>query len=751
MAEHKPQGSLSHSTLRSHASMRGLLLAEVGDSMVELDISGGGSGFKEGQRINFATMTPGINSSQGRAPPDLARHGTLLTIGATPERNAAELKSILGNSHARLKPGSSLLPDQGRRVHNLDDDATGGVSLEQAKPRARVEVDIVLRSNTCVQGGYLQGHVKIRIRKRARKEAMILISGGKVRVVGFECISNEGERHAFYQYSEPLANISTRWRLGARPPFSMLLPLSSDHGTPKGIFPTQSGAPYAILPCQDQSTSQRSIAHFYPFQNSLYGGAGKLTLTASIHRLHWIAGQQCLVNIQVTNDTKKTVKSLTLSLLRSTIVFKPHPHLDALPGGVSHGMDPDACQTSTTQKNIAESTLEMGQRGARGHASAKGWWTGVRPGERQEFAHFILIPPDALSVTRGRLLEVEHSLRVLPIRIVNFLSVDPPPSTPLPGRGGGLRRSDTALVAETYIAAQAQHTAHTRPVVRDLFGSASAESGNGGWKKGGGQEDMTLDCGLGIEDLANPTLQDNSVPHAQADNGYGDNALRFSDLYYQTAHESATGQPTDQPGLDRSSAEQKTDNSELEAADTHERRPNRPHGLSSFARRVQEKLDAISQVPVDGTVLDIPPPIPAHSSASEHHTAPALPDANTSTVELGLKTSATYVAGGNGHGSAFLVASVRGSRMLPKPPGGPEDAGGDGFATLQKLAEIGANDRNEDHEPKACTKAVASEETQEKLSISADSLSHVGETTIAPPPLIQRKIRELEERTRMAG
>jgi len=120
------------------------------------------------------------------------------------------------------------------------------------------------------------------------------------------------------------------------------------------------------------------------------GGTGKVTLTATLHRSHWIAGQQCCVKVNVTNATKKAIKSLTLSLVRCTVVFKPDARLDAVNDDLN--MDPDACQTSTTQKVVAESILEPGQRGARGYASAKGWWAGVRPGEDAGFFHFIQLP-----------------------------------------------------------------------------------------------------------------------------------------------------------------------------------------------------------------------------------------------------------------------------------------------------------------------------------------------------------------------
>lgn len=124
-------------------------------------------------------------------------------------------------------------------------------------------------------------------------------------------------------------------------------------------------------------------------------------------------------------------------------------------------MDVDSRRTSVTSKQIAESVLEMGQSRAKGHASAKGWWLGVSPGQISEFEHSILIPVrfrashlnqanklqvDALTVPRGQLFEIEHSLHVavdsgsrlledvqvtLPIRIVGFLSIDPPPSQSL--------------------------------------------------------------------------------------------------------------------------------------------------------------------------------------------------------------------------------------------------------------------------------------------------------------------------------
>lgn len=164
---------------------------------------------------------------------------------------------------------------------------------------------------------------------------------------------------------------------------------------------------------KDSSTSKHSIAHFYrgceiyPYFNSALvlapavhplfsaaarsvfrGGPGKLKLTASLHRNIWIAGQRCCVGITVNNESKKSVKGLTLGLIRTITIFRPRPNLAVS----SPSSDQDACQTTTTRKLVAETTLEAGQRGLRGHVTEKGWWIGVDPGVRVRSTHFILLP-----------------------------------------------------------------------------------------------------------------------------------------------------------------------------------------------------------------------------------------------------------------------------------------------------------------------------------------------------------------------
>lgn len=59
-------------------------------------------------------------------------------------------------------------------------------------------------------------------------------------------------------------------------------------------------------------------------------------------------------------------------------------------------VDQDACQTQTTKKKVAETTLDMGKKSGRGAVTAKGMWMGVEPGEEVDFCHHLLLPVSQL-------------------------------------------------------------------------------------------------------------------------------------------------------------------------------------------------------------------------------------------------------------------------------------------------------------------------------------------------------------------
>lgn len=107
-----------------------------------------------------------------------------MTPHAGSKRASAELGVMLGNSNLKAK-SKRLLP-QGElpieeKLAKLDQ-----VKLEAKRGRrARVEVDVVLESETFVEGGELRGRLEVRIR-RGRKGENLWIGGGKVRVCGYE-------------------------------------------------------------------------------------------------------------------------------------------------------------------------------------------------------------------------------------------------------------------------------------------------------------------------------------------------------------------------------------------------------------------------------------------------------------------------------------------------------------------------------------------------------------------------------------
>ncbi|KAJ6604811.1 hypothetical protein DFH09DRAFT_1300967 [Mycena vulgaris] len=275
-----------------------------------------------------------------------------------------------------------------------------------------IEIDIVLNSDICVEGGIIKGFIKLRIRPRLAKESAVSISDGKLRVIGFE--STEGDHHEFFQYSAPLSAVA------ASPPaifqgccdsegfwtaregvheleFEMHLPLNGV-SRPKGPFHGQPGVAVryialASIKVKDKF-NKRSIAHFYrdctvwprldpsvilapgeqpiratTVKQLFMGGNGKVKLTVALHRPYFIAGTQVPVYVSVQNTTKKFIKNLVLTLYRCTVVFKRKLRRDPQSTTLD---DPDACQTN--QKPVTTSTLEMAQGFSRGHASTSGWW-----------------------------------------------------------------------------------------------------------------------------------------------------------------------------------------------------------------------------------------------------------------------------------------------------------------------------------------------------------------------------------------
>lgn len=164
--------SQSQLSLRSAGGMQGLLLAENGGSMVQVDPMAGGSGFREGQIIAPGLITPvsqvnRLPVSRSRAGARLSRHSSILAR----HPSASELNVVLSNSSRQLLPTSESC---------ISDSPT---SLEQLRSRARLELDLTLENRIAVEGGHLRGCLEVKVRKLGKRDDSLYIGGAKLRVV----------------------------------------------------------------------------------------------------------------------------------------------------------------------------------------------------------------------------------------------------------------------------------------------------------------------------------------------------------------------------------------------------------------------------------------------------------------------------------------------------------------------------------------------------------------------------------------
>ncbi|GAA5931298.1 uncharacterized protein JCM15063_001429 [Sporobolomyces koalae] len=424
--------------------------------------------------------------------------------------------------------------------------------LEQGKSasKARVELDLMLETPLVVEGGVLKGRLEVKVRKPKDREGEVWVGRPKVRVVGFEELTSQDARHIFFHHANSIASVDDskgnslplpccesevdeegfrQARVGQHSvPFKMVIPIGK--GAKGGWKGKQGVVRYiaiASIKLKSKNGTNRSIAHFYrhveiyPFFNPaivlapavkplfaeaskglFMGGSGKVNLSARMHRGTWVAGQRCYVDVRVENESSKKIKTLTLALVRTTTIFRPRSHSSAESAREANAeTDGESCQTQSTRKKICETTLEMGKKGSKG-VTAKGSWMGVEAGEASDFSHSLQVPPDALSISRGRHLEVTYSVKVsvggslsadvscdIPVRIVNFVSLDPPPghlgASPLPDQSSRpLNRSwSTNLKAGRVDSLRAKQQPRTGPIARmasvDSFHLSDLNGGRG--------------------------------------------------------------------------------------------------------------------------------------------------------------------------------------------------------------------------------------------------------------------------------
>ena len=127
------------------------------------------------------------------------------------------------------------------------------------------------------------------------------------------------------------------------------------------------------------------------------GGSGKVHLTASLHRANWVAGQRCYVDVTVKNESGKRINSLILALMRTSTIYRPASGSEVKGNATDGSNNQDAedaasYQTQTSRKKVAEVSLEMGKKAAKGNVTARGLWLGVEKDETAEFSHSLSVP-----------------------------------------------------------------------------------------------------------------------------------------------------------------------------------------------------------------------------------------------------------------------------------------------------------------------------------------------------------------------
>ncbi|GMK59637.1 hypothetical protein CspeluHIS016_0802430 [Cutaneotrichosporon spelunceum] len=402
----------------------------------------------------------------------LARQGTLFHPASSDARASQELEVMLGKPKSRRLSANAILPTPMTPKKNE-------VRLEASKKgRARVELDVVIERECVVEGGELRGRLEVVVRGGKRGNGL-RVGAGKLRVLGYEEVvdGSKTNRHIFYQHqyllpeffendSPPTTLFASNadeegFRLAHEGthalPFSMQLPLG---GGAKGAFTGENGKGpnirYVVVgsvKLHIPKSGKRAIAHFYrpivllPYHNpgralapsrrpivefvesrlgwSLTGEKGKVFLQVSLGRQMWVAGQRVWCEVGVRNNSNKKITRCSLAILQTVNTFGA-PKAKGMQNFLN-----------TVRRKVSEETTEADFMDVgSGHITSKSWWTGLEPGESNRWDMSVPIPTAMISIPRSRLVEIAYVLRVtlnnsifvdVPIELINFLSVDPPP------------------------------------------------------------------------------------------------------------------------------------------------------------------------------------------------------------------------------------------------------------------------------------------------------------------------------------
>lgn len=428
--------------------------------------------------------------------PDEVHHAQLLVRADTPSENNSPRSDI--STHMVQKTSTPLTIAHAEAATPFLPASLGAFHVPRTAPELpskpqttpmlplerdhRVGIEIFLEEDRAVEGGCLQGCIRLRLPAHTSPETAMLLAQPRVRLIGYETLPGEEVRHVFYHHASVIDG--DRSIDGPSEPYVL-------HGSPALSQPQSSAQPllpcYASLPDADGfylgmegthvlpftlqlpiargakgsyrseqaeigyiaiasvrvrsfSEQQGGIAHcfqkmdLHPYLNPTevlssavrpimeQASDAQVRLAAALHRETWVAGQRVYFDMSVLNRASETMHLLRVSLHCTETLHR------------SRGDASDEYSVSSSTRTLYEQVLNANEHNA-GH-----WWAGVRPGPPAHFGHSIVIPSDALSIEKSRHIDVRYTLRIgvgnaeqprvsleLPLRIVHFVSLDPPP------------------------------------------------------------------------------------------------------------------------------------------------------------------------------------------------------------------------------------------------------------------------------------------------------------------------------------
>lgn len=392
----------------------------------------------------------------------------------------------------------------------------------------RVGIELFLENNLVVEGGSLYGCIQLDLPNHTDPSTAMLLAQPRVRLIGYECLPDEDIRHIFFRHmsvidgdrsldgpSEPYILHGSSTLSQGEGGESAILPCFASLPDSDGFYLGQQGkhtVPFSIsVPmgkgakgAYKSATSEvgyiliasvrvkafgerhSGVAHcfqkvqLYPYlnptaelasapspiichANTPEAEARNIRLAAALHRETCVAGQRVYFEMSVFNGSPDLINVLRIALVRMETLYRAHDHI---PGS----KDILSCTTSI----VTDETLAANQLG--------NWWTGAPSGKPVHFPHSLELPPDVLSIEPGRHVSVQYMLRIgvgadtstlvevdLPLRIIKYVSLDPPPLRRAWMRGAGLfgrglgQSADQSKMVERLQSLDAMRSPRTMP------------------------------------------------------------------------------------------------------------------------------------------------------------------------------------------------------------------------------------------------------------------------------------------------